>query len=622
MLLGAMTTGLIFAVVAGTVSSVTEQTSAAQRAAQLENVASAEIFRQEEFVLEFALSGSKSVLTQFEDAGGREFEAYIELSRLVPNDSEFISAIAKVRTLATVWRQTWAEPFLRSGHVTLGAEAEAAMAQGESLFGPIEAALGDLNALALARRDAAEAELSSTVGRLALILIPLGLASTVLLGLVGAWLTRSISGPLHRLNGTARAIAAGEEVAFAPEHDDEIGGLAIALEQLRVDASTRYRDARVEAETAATFNQLAELMAFAQNEETLVEAATRVLHRIAYSERGSVMLLNNSTNRLIVGAAWGKGAPEVGSAAEIDRIDRCPGIRRATAYVAEDLADDMAVRCPVHPAASGTVVCVPMPALGSIVGVIHLERLEPHSFQPDTVQRAARTAEQVALAIANARLMTAMEGLAMTDPLTGLRNARFFDSYLEQQFVLAERERDSIGLIMLDVDHFKQFNDTHGHPGGDEALRTLSRAMRSVVRASDVVARYGGEEFIIALQHATLADVKAVAEKIRIAVEQAVVEIGPGRYARITASLGAVATDAHPVDQKGLVSLADAALYKAKAGGRNRVETAPTSTVELSAAAQRRAARDAEAPVTIPLSSAARRSRRRRALAKPRIAAG
>jgi diguanylate cyclase (GGDEF)-like protein len=622
MLLGAITTGLIFAVVAGTVFSVTEHTRTTQQVVQLENEISAEIFRQEEFLLEFGLSGSDSVLTQFEDAAGREFNGYVELSRLVPSDSALISATAKVRNLATIWRQTWAEPFLRSHQITLGAEAEAAIAQGENLFGPVEAALRDLNAMALARRDAAEAELSSTVSRLAAILIPLGLASTVLLGVVGAWLTRSISGPLDRLNKTARSITAGEEVGFAAEHDDEIGGLAIALEQLRVDASTRYRDARAEAETAATFNQLAELMSFAQNEQTLVEAATRVLQRIAPSERGSVMLLNNSTNRLIVGAAWGEGASEVGSAAEIDRIDRCPGIRRATAYVADDLADDIAVHCPVHRADSGTVVCVPMPALGTIVGVIHLERGEPHSFQPDTVQRAARTAEQVALAIANARLMTAMEGLAMTDPLTGLRNARFFDSYLEQQFVLAQRESESIGLIMLDVDHFKQFNDTYGHPAGDEALRAIARAMRSVVRASDVVARYGGEEFIIALQHASLADVKVVAEEIRTAVEQAVVELGPGRYARITASLGAVATDAHPVDQKGLVSLADAALYKAKAGGRNRVETAPTSTVELSAAARRRAPHDTEAPVTLPLSPAARRSRRRGPPAKPRIASG
>jgi diguanylate cyclase (GGDEF)-like protein len=622
MVLGALTTGLIFAVVSGTVSSVSERTRTTQRILELEEALRVSILGQETFVLDFALSRSSRASEEFSEAVASELDAYIELSRIAPDDEALITVATNMRELATTWRVRWAEPFLRSPDVATQAAAEANIEESERLFAPVEEALTELDALTIQRRDATEADLSGTVQDLARFLIPMGVASTVLLGLLGAWLTRSISGPLLRLNRTARSILAGEQVTFAAEHNDEIGGLAVALEQLRVDASVRYRDARVEAETAATFNQLAELTSFAQDEDTLVRAATLVLERIAPSVRGHVMLLNNSTNRLIVGAAWGDPAPKVGSAAEIDRIDSCPGIRRATAYVAEDLSDALAVRCPVHSAESGTVVCLPMPALGSIVGVIHLERTQPNSFEPETVQRAARIAEQVALAIANARLMKTMEGLAMTDPLTGLRNARFFDSYLEQQLLVAEREKESVGLIMLDVDHFKQFNDTYGHPAGDEALRALARTMRSVIRASDVVARYGGEEFIIAMSDATLPDVRLVAEKIRAAVEQTVVEIGPGRYGRITVSLGIVATDTHRVDQKGLVSLADAALYKAKAGGRNRVEGAPTSTDELTAAARRRSARDGNEPVILPVNVARRRTPRQGPAAKPRIAEG
>jgi diguanylate cyclase (GGDEF)-like protein len=285
--------------------------------------------------------------------------------------------------------------------------------------------------------------------------------------------------------------------------------------------------------------------------------------------------------------------------------------------VSEDVSDDLAVRCPAHTAESGSVVCLPMPALGSIVGVIHLERSETRSFDGLTVQRAARIAEQVALALANARLMKTMEGLANTDPLTGLRNARFFDAYLEQQFTLADRDSDSIAVVMLDVDHFKQFNDTYGHPAGDEALRALSRTMRGVIRASDVVARYGGEEFIIALHHATLKEATMVAEKIREAVEHTVVEIGPGRYGRITVSLGVAATDAHHADRKGLVSLADAALYRAKHGGRNRVEAAPSATPVADAHAA--SAENGAEPVVLPVKRAARATMRRRP-AKPAAA--
>ena len=184
--------------------------------------------------------------------------------------------------------------------------------------------------------------------------------------------------------------------------------------------------------------------------------------------------------------------------------------------------------------------------------------------------------------------MKTLEGLAMTDALTGLHNARFFDSFLEQQLLATERDSEPLGLIMMDIDHFKQFNDTHGHPAGDEALRAFGRVVRATLRASDVVARYGGEEFIVALPGAGQEETRRVAEKLRAAVAEMVIEIGPGRYARTTISLGVVATDAQRLDRKGLVAMADAALYRAKEGGRNQVAMAPTSERELESAARRR----------------------------------
>ncbi|MBI3747667.1 MAG: GGDEF domain-containing protein [Chloroflexi bacterium] len=188
--------------------------------------------------------------------------------------------------------------------------------------------------------------------------------------------------------------------------------------------------------------------------------------------------------------------------------------------------------------------------------------------------------------------------------MTGLHNARFFDSFLDQQLTAAERDSQPVGLIMLDIDHFKQFNDTHGHPAGDEALRAFSRAVRSSVRASDVVARYGGEEFMVVLPGSTEADARRVAEKIRRSVEEMVIEIGPGRYARTTVSAGVVGTDTQHLDRKGLVSMVDAALYRAKESGRNRVVSASTGDQELEAAAGRRRGRTG-AGQPIPISSQA-----------------
>jgi len=589
-----------FATLANVVSGIGDETTRTNRLEEAHEALHVSLLTQEADVLRYAASPSRGARDAFDVATDRESDAYLAIARYAPDDAVLQAASDDVRRAANEWRRSWADPILGDGASGITPDARA--------FAPVLAAVDELHGLTSEQHDAATSSLAEMVRNQQALIVPIVGGITLMIIGAGYWLMRLISGPLHRLNRTAWALTSGEQVKFVAERDDEIGALASVLERMRLEAASRYEAAKSEAATAATFNQLAELTSFAQDEATLVDAATRVLRRIAPSPRGQVMLLNNSTNRLTVAATWGDGLPEVGSVAGIERPDLCPGIRRATAYVTEDGADELAVRCPAHQAEGGSVVCLPMPALGSIVGVIHLERAEANSFDTVTVQRAARTAEQVALALANARLMKTMEGLANTDPLTGLRNARFFDAYLEQQFVLAERDGDSIGLLMIDVDHFKAFNDTYGHPAGDEALRALGRTLRATLRASDIIARYGGEEFIVALHHAGLAEARIIGEKLRSAVEQMVVEIGPGRYGRVTLSIGIAATDTHRVDRKGLISLADAALYRAKDAGRNRVESAPTGVAVPRGLP--RAAADAQAPTILPVKRAPARGRR------------
>lgn len=563
-----------FATLSSVVSGIDEENRQTDLLVEADTELRVQLAAQQASVLRHALAPTRDTRQAFERAVDAEAEAYFAITRSAPDDLAIRSAVATTRRQASQWRDTFATPLIRGSDAIGPAGAATALVDSDRAFGLTAGALASLNRLVQQRHEAASQALRAMVDDQQQLVVPIVVVVSLATALAGMWLMRSISGPLHRLNVTAQALTTGKAVAFVPEQDDEIGALATVLERMRTDAASRYERARSEAETAALFNQLAELMTFAQDEQTLVDAAALMLQRVAPSPTGQVLLLNNSTNRLMVAATWGEGLQAIGDVVGVDRPDRCPGIRRAAPFVSQDVSDRLSVQCPAHPAEQGSVVCLPMSALGSVVGVVHLERPAPDSFDVATVHRAARTVEQVALALANARLMKTMEGLANTDPLTGLRNARFFDSYLEHEFALAERDGDSIGLIMLDVDHFKQFNDTNGHPAGDEALKALARTLRGTVRASDVVSRYGGEEFIIAVHHATLTEAAAIAEKIRLAVEQMLIDIGPGRSGRITASLGVAATDTHHVDRKGLVSLADAALYRAKDAGRNRVETA------------------------------------------------
>ncbi|MCX7925397.1 MAG: diguanylate cyclase [Fimbriimonadales bacterium] len=160
-----------------------------------------------------------------------------------------------------------------------------------------------------------------------------------------------------------------------------------------------------------------------------------------------------------------------------------------------------------------------------------------------------------------------LQNLAVTDGLTGLHNHRAFQDYLEEQFQLAMRNKHPLSLVLMDVDHFKQYNDTFGHQAGDEVLRTVAQVLREHIRGEDMVARYGGEEFVIVLPHADSESAAMVAERLRRAVESV-----PWALRPITGSFGVASLRPDMETRQELIEAADQALYQAKKNGRNRVE--------------------------------------------------
>lgn len=165
-----------------------------------------------------------------------------------------------------------------------------------------------------------------------------------------------------------------------------------------------------------------------------------------------------------------------------------------------------------------------------------------------------------------------LKALATTDPLTGLLNRRAFEELAETWLQQAHHHRLPLSLIILDIDHFKQINDTYGHPIGDEVLQHLAKLMReNALREDDIIARYGGEEFIILLPKTTLKDASHVAERLRIKVEDTKVHTPEGEI-RFTISLGVACLSETEDTLDTLIKHADEALYQAKHNGRNRVE--------------------------------------------------
>ena len=164
------------------------------------------------------------------------------------------------------------------------------------------------------------------------------------------------------------------------------------------------------------------------------------------------------------------------------------------------------------------------------------------------------------------RVNARLEALATQDGLTGLKNHRAFQDRLAQEVAYARRYDRPLSLVMLDVDHFKQYNDTYGHPAGDEVLLRVAEKLRDAVRDNDYAARYGGEEFVLILPQTDTETAVQIAERCRIALEEAV-----WRYRPVTASLGVASLLPEHQDGVELLTEADRLLYQAKFRGRNQV---------------------------------------------------
>jgi len=158
---------------------------------------------------------------------------------------------------------------------------------------------------------------------------------------------------------------------------------------------------------------------------------------------------------------------------------------------------------------------------------------------------------------------------ALRDGLTATFNRRYFVDRLHTEMRFAVRHSKSLGLLFVDIDHFKKINDTYGHQAGDAVLAGVAREMLTTIRTEDVLARYGGEEFAIICREVELEGVKALAERLRAAVERTKCEHG-GHVIPVTISIGA-AVDRRITDPQALIAAADAAMYEAKRSGRNRV---------------------------------------------------
>ena len=313
--------------------------------------------------------------------------------------------------------------------------------------------------------------------------------------------------------------------------------------------------------------EFAATLQLANDEDEAQLLLQRHLERTLPATTAVMLNRNNSADRLEAVTPLPPGSPLAGTLRGAEPRS-CLAVRSGRTY-SQGGGRPPLLSCPVCAAVSGASSCVPLTVGGEVIGSVLVSRSTPYSEAEE--RRIGESVSQAAPVLANLRNLAVAEILAATDGLTGLPNKRAVTDALKRTFAQATMTNAPLGLVMLDLDHFKQVNDQHGHAAGDQVLAGVGAALRGVLRARDFAGRNGGEEFTVLLPDTEIAAALEIAERIRATIAEITV---PGTDVPVTASLGVAGFPDHGSTLERLERLADAALYVAKRQGRNQVELA------------------------------------------------
>jgi diguanylate cyclase (GGDEF)-like protein len=360
------------------------------------------------------------------------------------------------------------------------------------------------------------------------------------------------------------------------------------VERERIEEQLRLSNARLAGwverlelhnQQMSLLNKMVDMLQACQRLPEAYAVITDSLKQLFPRDVGSVALLDDAGKNYEVVAEWGEGG-----VACLPRFapEHCWALRRARSHEAD--GGELGAACCAHLPATPThgYVCVPLISQGRALGVLTLQSLDcareglsedEHLTLREARRQLTQTAsEHIGLAIVNIRLQETLRQQSVRDPLTGLFNRRHMEEYMSREMLRARRQRLPVTLMLIDVDHFKRFNDTHGHQAGDALLAGLGAFLQKQVRGEDIACRYGGEEFILILPGAATEIVLQRAESLRIGVADTLrIQHDNQMLPQVTLSIGVASFPADGNSSQECIGAADRALYRAKTLGRNRV---------------------------------------------------
>jgi diguanylate cyclase (GGDEF)-like protein len=380
---------------------------------------------------------------------------------------------------------------------------------------------------------------------------------------------RRVLKPVVKLSDVVTRLAAQDYAAEPPQFEqiDEIGDMAQALRVFRDNGLARQRLERErDADRAVrdALSRMTQRMQGCDDVADLERVVKRFVPEIVPQLAGRLYLLDHERNAMVQACSW---LDPQASTFEFAPT-ACWALRRGSEHrTSGSVVDVPCAHANRDDEFALQSICLPLAAQGGTLGLLYFELRQECAFDEITDPHLKMLAENIGLALDNLRLRDALRALAMADPLTTLANRRHLDLVLNEYAAKPERR---VSCIMLDIDHFKHFNDEHGHEAGDLVLRAVGQTLKESVRAGDLAFRYGGEEFLLLLPDMDAGQAYARAEQIRLRIAAIQLSFQGRDLGAVTVSAG-VASAPEQCGFERLLQVADAALLSAKRSGRDRV---------------------------------------------------
>ena len=419
-----------------------------------------------------------------------------------------------------------------------------------------------------------------------------GAALVALIVVATTWLTvRAMQTRLDKLQKAIERLGSGEVAAgLDGMGNDELAQVGEAFNDMarrlaneaavranaedtvkRVNESLVAKTRQLESYSATVniVRRLADRLPGCADEVEFSTVIERLVPALLRERAGALFLLNNSRNLLHRAASWNVNQPIADQFTPAD----CWGLRRGQTHASGVGQVDVSCEHTTHPD-STTHWCVPLVAQSETVGLLYVESNGERVSGDSDGDVMHMLAETIALALVNLRLREKLRWQSVRDPLTGLYNRRYIDGSLELELARSVRSGNPVSVVMLDIDHFKIFNDTFGHEAGDAVLKHVADVFGESTRKGDVAGRFGGEEFLLTMPGADVRQAVERAEELREAIRSIDAVFGGRKLGQITASFGIATFPGSALTAEQLIDEADRALYAAKDAGRDRVVAA------------------------------------------------